>query len=436
MTAQTAQNPVLIIGWRNYLIEAAQRLGMSPVVVYGPGDKDWAEPVFAAGIRAVFAARPTDAECILTALAREGLADLAYQGVCPGGEDSVVVAALIAQALAIPGIPVKTAVWARDKWLQKERLRAAGHVTAACEVITDIEDVHFGLETLPNVGFPAVLKPIDGVGTSYTRIVSNDTELADSVSEFATRSGRRTFVLESFVPGEEWGIDGVVRDGELVFCSIGAYQHPIWHIQHGTAVRIVVLDHDQDSAAYALARPFLQQSLSELGITDGVFHLEAFHQPDEQRLVFSECAVRPGGGLIPETVRAKFGVDLGEEHLRAWCGMPTLARDVKADPDYFGSVFIPSIPGTLVSCPTAAEVEARPGVVEAVVQTPVGFGMGPSGANANMRMGLAVLHAASAELLRDGEADLLTWFAEQVVVNDETPSELPPRILRQQAAAS
>ncbi|MFD5485773.1 acetyl-CoA carboxylase biotin carboxylase subunit family protein [Streptomyces virginiae] len=436
MSAPAIQNPVLIIGWRGYLVEAALRLGLAPVVVYGPGDKDWAEPVFTPDVHAVFVARSADAECILTALAREGLDSLPYKGVCPGGEDAVVVAAVIAQALGIAGLPVETAVRARDKWLQKERLQAAGHHTAACAVIPDIEDVHFGVATLPDVGFPAVLKPIDGVGTSCTRVVQNSAELSRSVQDLATGSGRRTFVVESFVPGEEWEIDGVVRDGELIFCSIGVYPHPVWHIQQGTPVRIVLLDHEQDSEQYALVRPFLEESLSGLGITNGVFHLEAFHQPEGNRLVFSECAVRPGGGLIPETVHAKFGVNLGEEHLRAWCGLPTLAREVKRDPDYIGSVFFPSVPGTLVNCPTAAEVEAQPGVIEAVVQTPVGFGMAPSGDNVNMRMGLAVLRAPTVEQLQVRGIELLAWFADRVVVSSAEPRRLPPRLLRREAAAS
>ncbi|MEW1639855.1 hypothetical protein AB0469_38070 [Streptomyces sp. NPDC093801] len=428
MTAGEA--PVLIIGWRNHLVDAARRLGLSPVVVYGPGDKDWAMPEFAPDVRAVFAERPSDAESILTALARAGLSDLPYQGVCPGGESSVVVCALIAQVLGAPGLPLDTAVRARDKFLQKERMRGMGHLTAASRVIDDMEDVHFGTEWPPAMGFPVVLKPIDGVGTSYTRVARDESELVECVGDLALRSGRHTFVLEEFVPGDEWEIDGVVRDGVVEFFSVGMYEKPVWHIQKGTAIRILVLDPDNEAWAYALMESYLADCLPALGIQDGVFHLEVFHQVETGRLVFSECAVRPGGGLIPETVAAKFGVNLTEEHLRAWCGLPAGCQKGKPRPGYFGSVFFPSVGGTLVECPSTEDLRLQPGVVDAIVQTPVGFGMGPSAANVNMRMGLAVQHAPTLEELRAEQTRVLTWFAERVVTSEQAPSGLPPRFLR------
>ena len=412
-----SKDAVLIVGCRRPLLEAARRRELAATVVYGPVEKRWIGPDLALAHRAIFVDRPHDVECVLAALVRAGLPEKPYRGVCAASEDFVTLAAVLGELLDSPNhLPVETAIACRDKAVQKARIWAAGISVAASRVIPDLGELR-DHETLPNVRFPAVLKPVGGVGVTETTVVADAAQLVAAARRHGG-TGTSTFLLEEYVDGDEWEMDGVIHGGRLAFLSVGRYGDPLIRIQDGKIVRSIVLDPDQDADAYARARPFVQAAVTALGIVDGVIHLEAFRRPDRDDFVFGECAVRPGGGWICELVQAKFGIDLHAAHLDASCGLLE-APVPRSRPGYFGMALLPMVAGILESCPGEHEIATRPDVVLADLRVAPGRVMQSGTTTVNARMGGIVVRGRSVDDVEATIANTVTWFMDRVVVRAE-----------------
>lgn len=83
---------------------------------------------------------------------------------------------------------------------------------------------------------------------------------------------------------------------------------------------------------------FTSTVLAALGLTDRVFHLEAFRTPDG-RLVFLDVGARPGGAGIPLRPRMIHGVDLRFQ----WHGGDVAIWDNLATQHYAVSDYWPNV---------------------------------------------------------------------------------------------
>ncbi len=170
----------------------------------------------------------------------------------------------------------------------------------------------------------------------------------------------------------------------------------------------------------------VRQALAALDLHRGVFHMELFHDPATGELTFGECAARRGGGLIHEELQAKFNVHLSEAALLIGLGRcPEL--NVKLRKDVVGWTFLMGREGTLVHCPSPAEVMALPGVEFARVERPYGTHFSEDLASTNQRIGQFLVAADSDAQLQQRFAEVRDWFYDRVIV---IPSGARPRDLR------
>lgn len=428
--------PLLLLGCRRQLVEACRALDRPVVVVYGPWEKDWA----LAGVghhaaRLVFVDEPARVDLVLAALAEHGLDRVRYAGVCPASDEYVVQAAVLASVLGVGDVDPRTTVLWRDKALQTAAVATAGVRTPRFRVIDDVLDDVDVADIAARVGFPAVLKPLAGAGTANTVLVADEGELLREADRLGRRSGVRRYLVEEFVPGVEMHLDGVVVDGVLEFLSLSDYVVTPLEGTHGRTISSMVLDPQEHAELYREANGFVVDVLRALGVTSSVFHVEAFRQ-DDGTLVFLECGVRLGGCFVPEMVRAKFGVDLAQVYVQLLCGTtPTIEVDVA--PGVFCMMFLPTRPGVLVSCPSAAEVREQPGVVHAEVQKPAGSLLPPSSVNGAVRVGEALVVADDEAKVVRLVQDLAGWFGDRLTVAEDAGRDVPPafRLWRRQAPA-
>jgi biotin carboxylase len=416
MTEMTMPEPdqLLLLTPDRYVLRACERLGLEPVVVYGARHRDVAMQEIPASAIALFCEDHRSPEAILSALHRSGLAGRQFTAVQTTNEYLLVTAAVLGTALGARAIDPATAVLFRDKFLQKQRIREAGLATARSVLIEDV----FALDE--TFVFPfgrAVLKPVAGAGTEITTVVAGlDELLAVSGGYRERRIANRTFVLEEFVTGDEWTVDGVVRDGDLLFYGLGRYEEPcLSTLDNRHALRMRKFDPQSESWTYAAADDTVRRAIAALGLVDGVFHMELFYDPANGRVIFSECGARRGGALTAEEILAKFNVDLGEAAVTCALGRkPRL--DVLIRPGTVGSVYLPSRPGTLVSCPSPVQLRALPDVEFARIDVPFGYRMDASVDSTTTRIGMLMITAADPEALERRRAELLQWFDERLVV--------------------
>jgi len=405
---------ILLLGTDRYAMRACLDHDVDAVVVCGPGGRDNGFVPVPAGLRALPVDDQSSVEAILMALHRAGLADHRFTGIQTTDEWALVTGSMLAGHLGCDFLDPVTAVHFRDKSLQKARVRAAGVRAARVTVIEDIHDVS-SLDALPYD--KAVLKPVAGAATVRTTVIESIDHLRACGARYRReQSKQRTFVLEEHITGDEWVADGVMFDGELLFCSIGTYADPCVATVGGTLpLSIRRFDPEHDADRHELALPVVRTALSALGLRNGVFHMELFWNPETGELTFSECAARRGGALVHEELQAKFGVSLGESAVLCAAGRrPDLA--VKVDHRVIGGGFLMGRAGTLLRCPTPADLCARPGVLFARIERPYGTHIAADLAGTNTRVGQCLIAADTVDGFYEQLADVRAWFDDRLIV--------------------
>ncbi|MGW1867654.1 ATP-grasp domain-containing protein [Streptomyces mauvecolor] len=419
---------VVLVGWRPHAAAALRHLEADLVCV--------CEPELYAAARAgtnpdtdtvLLVADPTDAEQVLSALARNGLGAQQLTTVASDGEFTITAAALVASALGLPGMNIDTAIALRDKFAQKALIARAGLATADCHVV----DTLSGLEGIP-MPLPFVVKPLAGAAARDTHAVHDPADLralAESENPAAPPSG--PWLVETFTHGAELHLDGIVRNGSLVALGVSRYLQRILSIRSGGLVGSVVLSPERHAALYADAHRHVETALRALGHHDGIFHLEAFLDEGmgesaaaESRLTFSECGGRSGGGMIREAMTAKFRVSLADAWARATLGEPQKLPS-EPTPESVGWVNLPAPAGTVETVPTETHIRARPGVLDVRLGIAVGDVMPDVSTSSFARAGVALVSGPDEETVERRLRDLAAWFSQSVSIRPAADSREP-----------
>lgn len=404
---------VVLLSADPYQLQACERHDIHPVLLCNSGAYDSGRVRVPTGGTLIRVDDVTNPEDCLAALHRAGLADQQFEAVLTTWEFSVVTAAVLGRVLGCRSIDPVTALHFRDKSLQKARLQSAGVPVTRTEVIPDIYDVS-------NVSLEfeqAVLKPIAGGGTTSTSVVRERKDLDEASRACREKQETsRTFLLEEFVDGDEWMAEGVAFGGEVQFFGLGAYTQPCLDAITGQVpISLRRLDPVHDAAAYKSAEPVVRSAISALGLQDGVFHMELFHENGTGRIVFSECAARRGGALTQEQVLAKFNVDLGEASLLCALGRrPEI--ETKVHPNVVGCAALYGPAGTVIGYPTPDELMAQPNVAYAQMYVPPGANLNSKfSASADM-LGAALMITESIEEFDERVAQLREWFGQRLAI--------------------
>lgn len=403
---------VLLLGTDRNVIRACELRDIDPVVLCTSASYDTGRAMVPPRGVLIRVDDITNPEDCLAALHREGLADRQFIAVQTGFEWALVTAALLARALGCRSIDPVTALHFRDKSLQKARLRSAGEPVTRWVVIPDIYDVR----DVPLEFDRAVLKPIAGAGTESTSMVRERKDLAEVSRACRERKEpKRTFLLEEYVAGDEWMVEGVVFGGEVLFFGMGTYAEPcIDAIAGQVPISMRRLDPIHEADAYKNAEPVVRGAITALGLVDGVFHMELFCERGTGRIVFSECAARQGGALICEQVLTKFNVDIADAALLCAIGQrPEI--DVKVNPKVVGVVGLNGPVGTIISYPTYDELLSQPNVAFARMRIPPGASLTKFATTPDM-FGNILITTDSIEEFDARVSELQQWFLERIVV--------------------
>lgn len=363
----------------------------------------------------VFVTDPFNLDMLLGAVARNSLDSHHVDCVMSEEEYGVANAAVLAELCGWRGPTWRTVISSRDKAYQKSRMRAAGLPVADWTVIDDLLDPNV-IERAGELQYPLVLKPVGGAGTEATAKVTSATELASVIERLRPgATGRRTYIAESFVDmREEWHVEGVVQEGEVVFACVGEYERPCLEVANGHVVRSRFLDEASSPEHYRTARPLLERVVEALGIRNSVVHLELFITADG--VVTGECASRMGGGVTPEAVMAKTGLDLSKASLQVATGIPFTPPDREPAAPEVAMTILRTHPGTVVETPSAGDIMRREEVDFALVVEGPGTVVQSTPTSAIDRIAEAVVIGPTPEELWQNVAQVESWFADASVV--------------------
>lgn len=421
----TPKPSIVLLGWRLPYIRIAREFGLRTVVLYPPGHLDAGLVDPSEADQSILVEQLTNVEHVLRALARLDISGCV--AVHTQEEWALACAGLVAEHLGVRGPDAEVMCRFRDKALQKDCLTAAGFDIPAHLEIPDILNSEVP-SRVAEFGFPTVLKPIAGAGASITVLARDVADVERAQTEArghrATPTpevlGRRTFIAESFVAGREWHMDGYVQGGELQFLAVSEYGVNPLDTRDGSLLWSRCLDPQREKWAYQLGHDLAERSLKVLGLLEGVFHLEAFHQEGPDRLVFGECGARIGGAGVYEAVLRKFGVDLFRAGVEIAAGFDVTPPG-PASEDEVAWTHLTADAGQLVSRPTEDEVLAQLGV------TDFRYVVGPDAEVPDTtvwtaaRLAEAVLVAPTGDELEARLRKLRDWFSSAVVTRQVPP---------------
>ncbi|HYR07487.1 MAG TPA: ATP-grasp domain-containing protein [Longimicrobium sp.] len=346
-------------GTGRLFVHTARELGFAPVLITAKPEK-YAYLAEAGAPEVVVVPRIDEDE--LYALIRErfdGGAGVA--GITSSSEYFIATAAALAARFGLAGPDAASVRAARDKSHQRRVTAAAGIAAPAFRVAASAAEA---VAAAREIGFPVVVKPVDGSGSVGVRACAGEAEVqAHAAPLFAAGGAGTRLLVEGFVDGREFSVE--VFSGRVVGITRKHLGSPPFFVEAG---------HDYPAAA----SPAIERTLADtvvratelLGLGWGPLHWEMRIAADG-RAVPMEVNPRLAGGFIPELVRHAQGIDLIRETLRLVVGQ---APDVAARHHRHASIrflFAPSA-GRLEAVEGIDEVRAREDVVDVALYRPVG----------------------------------------------------------------
>ncbi|MDH2393714.1 ATP-grasp domain-containing protein [Streptomyces sp. HNM0663] len=202
-------------------------------------------------------------------------------------EQVQVALAEVARAVGAPGNPPEAVRTVRDKDRCRQALCEAGLPQPEFRLCSDLAEARTFLDGTTG---PWIVKPRDASGSLGVRKVAAPEDLAAAVAALPARTG---FIVEQFVEGPEYSVEGVFLRGEPRVLAVTEKKllPPPNFVEAGH-----VLPADLPAG---LRREFEQAvtgALGTLGLRFGVFHVELWCAADGP--VLGEVHVRNGGDWI------------------------------------------------------------------------------------------------------------------------------------------
>ena len=208
-------------------------------------------------------------------------------------------------ATGVPGMGGAVARNFRDKNQMKKVLGASRLPVARQQLVKGAADARAFVE---RVGFPIVLKPLDGAGAKNTMRASDLDELYHALNRLMP-SDDRPVQAEEFVTGQEHTFETVMIDGKAVWSSSVDYlPGPLAVLENAWMQYCVILP--KEVPAYVdQFRAQNHAALKALGLQTGLSHMEWFRRADGS-VTIGEVGARPPGVNILGLNELVFGKSL------------------------------------------------------------------------------------------------------------------------------
>jgi len=248
-----------------------------------------------------------DEDASVTAIL-ESAAARPLDGLIVVGDRPTVIAARVAGHLGLPWHPVEGAAAARHKRLTRERLRDAG-LPVPWFVPVAIDHEPSAISHLP-LTYPCVLKPValsgsrgvmradnaEGLITAFARLQA----LMRQPDVLAERNeAHTTAVIEGFIPGREYALEGLLTGGRLHTLAIFDKPDPLDGPFFEETIYLTPSSATDDVQRAIVGS--VGRAAAALGLRHGPIHAEC--RVNAEGVFVLEVAARPIGGLCARALR-------------------------------------------------------------------------------------------------------------------------------------
>jgi biotin carboxylase len=288
----------------------------------------------------------------------ESLRGLAFDGVAAVGDRPAVLAAEAAQALGIPFHPPAAARACNDKHSARQLYQAAGMRVPWFLRAAFGDDPHALARAVP---YPCVLKPL---GLSASRGVIRADDEAEFLAAFRriAKMGEERLQVESYIPGSEFALDGLVTAGELHPVALFDKPDPLEGPFFEETIYVTPSREPEPVRQALLAAA--AQAVRALGLEHGPVHIELRYNAEGAWIL--ETAARPIGGLCAKTLLFQGGVPYEELILRHAVGEDVAGAQLEGPASGVMMIPIPKA-GVYESVEGIDSASAVPGIEEVIV---------------------------------------------------------------------
>jgi biotin carboxylase len=234
------------------------------------------------------------------------LADLEAQGIEPaavatmGSDQAVLPTARLAECLGLPGLPLETARTVVDKRRMRKAFDKAGVRCPRGREASGFEEAE---QAFHELGAPVVVKPVDGSAQRGVTEVRSEGELAPAFDRALAASRTGAVVLEQYLDGDEYTVNGFLLEGEYFPMSVTRrLLHPPPPLGVCTSHRYPSLLPNEDelfAQAHATSRA--------VGLETGPSYVQVRVQDGVPWVI--EVGARLGGGKDAELAKLVTGFD-------------------------------------------------------------------------------------------------------------------------------
>ena len=207
----------------------------------------------------------------------------------------------------LPGMGDSLARNFRDKLAMRTTARNAGLLVPEFTGVFNYDDLR---EFMTRVSPPWLLKPRSEASSMGIKKIEHADELWPVLDSLGDQQS--FFVMEQFVPGDVYHVDGLVDGDEVLFSVAHKYGKPPLSVYAGGGVFITrSLERESDESKRLVE--LNKQVLKAMGLVRGASHSEYIKSQADGQLYFLENAARVGGANIAECVEYASGVNLWRE---------------------------------------------------------------------------------------------------------------------------
>jgi hypothetical protein len=280
--------------------EAADKLGVRLVFASDRCDR-LEDPWWDQAIPIRFHDTASSIEAVVAACRGQDLS-----GVLAVGDRPTVLAAHVSAALGLPGNSPWAAETSRNKLAARRAFASAGLLTPDFQVFPVSEPP----ASLTPFTYPVVVKPLARSGSQGVIRVDDDRALTHAIDRvrrllqttevvIERESAHGYVLIESFIPGQEYAVEGVLTDGALQVFAVfdkpdpldGPFFEETIYVTPSRASAPI-----QESIVEAV-----KGAIRALGLRHGPIHAEC--RVNTQGVYVLEVAARPIGGLCSKAIR-------------------------------------------------------------------------------------------------------------------------------------
>ena len=218
-------------------------------------------------------------------------------------EFDLEVAALLREHMRLPGMGESLNRNFRDKLAMRVSAKQKSVPVPEFTGVFNYEDLHTFLRNVPG---PWLLKPRANASAIGIRKIESPDDLWPILDQLGDLQSH--YVLERFVPGEIFHVEGVTWNGKVLFGAPYKYGKPPMQTMHQGGI-FSTRALDRESIDAQSLNTIHKQVIESLGLVSGVTHTEFIKSHADGKFYFLETAARVGGAHIADVVEFASGIN-------------------------------------------------------------------------------------------------------------------------------